>query len=159
MRPCDTRPVQGWRSRPRSNRAHLGLAIVLALVVIEQVSIEPMQENGPQRRDDLASIAIPPAECRTFVVIQPLYPEDVSPPIQIDAMLVSRATGLKTMHGYTGIEPPGWDLTNSWEPDYRSRIQDRIAQFDASTITCGLDLSQGAWLTPTQLQSFLGSGA
>ena len=148
-----------WRSRPRSNRAHLGLAIVLALVVIEQVSIEPMQENGPQRRDDLASIAIPPAECRTFVVIQPLYPEDVSPPIQIDAMLVSRATGLKTMHGYTGIEPPGWDLTNSWEPDYRSRIQDRIAQFDASTITCGLDLSQGAWLTPTQLQSFLGSGA
>ncbi len=64
-------------------------------------------------------------------------------------------TGVKTLHGYTGIEPPDWNLTNPWESDYRARVLDRIDQFDARDFTCGLDLANGEWLTPTELSGYL----
>jgi hypothetical protein len=144
-----------WRTRPRSRLLSAAAVLVCLLIVMEQVNLEPRQENGPDRRNALASLPLPPAECETFVVLRPLIPDDLSPPTQIDAMLVSRSTGVKSMHGYTGIEPPGWNLTNSWEPDYRARVEDRISQFEAEAITCGLDLGDRTWLSPTELQAEL----
>lgn len=130
--------------------------VVLVLVCLEQVNLAPPQTNGPDRRAALESISAPPSECATFVVLRPTQPDDLSPTTQIDAMIVSRNVGIKTMHGYTGIEPPGWNLTNSWEPDYRLRVKDRIAQFDAKDVTCGLDLSTGEWSSPEALRLALG---
>lgn len=147
-----------WQQREHRRLVHVAAAFVLVALVLEQVNLAPMQKNGPDRRDALQATPSPPAQCLTFVVIRPTSPVDLSPPTQIDAMLVSRSTGVKTMHGYTGIEPPGWNLTNSWEPDYRSRISDRISQFDAQEITCGLDLGSRTWLGPEELQAFLRSG-
>ncbi len=130
--------------------------VLLVFVCVEQVNLAPPQTNGPDRRLTLASISDPPAECATFVVLRPTEPDDLSPTTQIDAMIVSRNVGIKTMHGYTGIEPPGWNLKDSWEPDYRNRIKDRIAQVDAGDVTCGLDLATGVWSTPEELRVALG---
>ena len=131
-------------------------AAVLVFVCFEQVNLAPPQTNGPDRRMMLNSISAPPFECATFVVLQPTKPDDLSPTTQIDAMIVSRNIGIPSMHGYTGIEPPGWNLKNSWESDYRARIRDRISQFDAAAVTCGIDLSTGAWSSPEALQVALG---
>lgn len=146
--------VSRWVQRAATNHrwiTPLSIA-VLVFVCIEQVNLAPPQTNGPERRAALNAIAPPPFACATFVVLRPTQPDDVSPTTQIDAMIVSRNVGIKTMHGYTGIEPPGWNLKDSWEPDYRARLQDRIAQFDAADVACGLDLSTGVWTSPADLQ-------
>lgn len=151
-------PILLWhwftkRRRPRWARFALSIAVIALLV--EQVNVFPMHNHDLARYRVLEAIDQPPSTCQTFVITQPLIPDDPSPPIQIDAMLMSRMTGVKTLHGYTGIEPPGWNLTNPWEADYRARVLDRIDQFDAQDFTCGLDLADGRWLIPTELSEYL----
>lgn len=151
-------PILLWRwfvARERPRWARVLLCVGAIALLVEQVNVFPMHNHDLSRYRVLEAIEAPPSSCRTFVITQPLISDDPSPPIQIDAMLISRMTGVKTLHGYTGIEPPGWNLTNPWESDYRARVLDRIDQFDAQDFTCGLDLAAGEWLTPTELTDYL----
>jgi hypothetical protein len=40
----------------------------------------------------------------------------------LDAAWVALLSGVPTLHGYSGTEPPGWDLNGMKRPDFKARV-------------------------------------
>ena len=58
---------------------------------------------------------------------------------RIDAMFIAARTGVPTLNGYTGVEPPGWELANPYEEPYLSRVGQWIGR-NGLTNVCVLDI-------------------
>ena len=49
-----------------------------------------------------------PKDCRAFYVTSPVNARSTLVSVHIDAMFVAQLTGVPTLNGYSGQEPPNW---------------------------------------------------
>jgi hypothetical protein len=113
--------LPGWNRLGRPTQA-LAVLLVAILVILEQIDLMSVARFDRVREDDILASAPPPlAECRVFAIY-----DDGSRKMeatQIDAMRVSQRFGLPTLNGYSGGEPPGWDLDKVQEPSYFDKVR------------------------------------
>ena len=55
----------------------------------------------------LSNVPAPPEDCESFY-LSDVIGEEVGPYYQLDAYQIADKYGVKTIHGYSGLNPPGW---------------------------------------------------
>ncbi|MBL0161135.1 MAG: hypothetical protein IPP47_29230 [Bryobacterales bacterium] len=119
------------------------LAALLLLVLIEQLNWNA--HPGYSRQADRAfldRIPPPPPSCRSFYSIRSprLHPTW----IQVDAMLLARRFNIPTLHGYSGITPPGWRCDTNQDSCALS-LQSWASLHNLSPGLCTLDITTATW--------------
>jgi len=138
-----------WRSRWR-----LATLPLLALLAVEQWA--PVPDAGLRRAAELARIsdlAERPVGCEAFVATVPraglarhriddLYSHNV------DAMLLSSLSGVRTINGFSTFNPPGWDLASPNRADYPARVERYASSARVTVPLCGVDFAGLRWTGP-----------
>lgn len=125
------------------------------LLIAEQINTDP---DHLIRRDSegviFARVSRPPSTCRSFFLTYPARRSEAPSFLsvnQIDAMLIARNYNIRTINGYSGWFPPGWNFLR-FDKDYLSNVK-RWAQSESVTLgLCGLDLRNGSW-TPVDFET------
>lgn len=139
--------VELWSSRAdrRSRLVRAALALVVALVLIEQLNTT--RTSVVDRRVQhalLASVRPAPAGCRSFYVSDsrgtlPFFES------QLDAMLISQKIHLPTINGYTAYNPIGWNLAEIGSPTYLDEVRTWTGSKGVAPDLCQLDLGTMRW--------------
>ncbi len=138
-----------WRSRWR-----LATLPLLALLAAEQWA--PVPDAGLRRAAELARIADlaeRPLGCEAFVATVPraglarhliddIYSHNV------DAMLLSALSGIRTVNGFSTFNPPGWDLASPNRADYPARVARYASSARVAVPLCGVDFAKLRWTGP-----------
>ncbi len=128
----------------RSYRVVIGVFIAAFLATdfhVDRLAYD--RPLGVFRRWVEAPLAIDPA-CRSFYVRR-ASDEYMSRSPNMwalyggDAMFIALRTGLPTLNGYSAWGPPGWELANPQDRDYRDRVRDWI-QHNRLHDVCELDI-------------------
>jgi hypothetical protein len=130
----------------RTAIAGSSLAILLlgGVLALEQVDRNVL--SFADREKEIAIIASappPPASCRVFGVYN-----DGSRKLQaihIDAMRLAQRFGIPTVNGYSGGNPPGWDLGQVWAPYYPERIRNWARDTGIAGPLCLYDATVKMW--------------
>ncbi len=127
---------RGWRA---------AAALVAVLMVTEQVN---SYDIGRMNRFDenayLSRLGAAPADCRQFFALTPRRPE--VPVIgEVDAMMLAAERGVATVNGYSGWQPPGWNL-DDFGPGYEARVAHYAMRENLLDGMCTADLGSGRWL-------------
>lgn len=124
---------------------------VLAILVVEQLNMSRTTYDARAEAARVASIAPPPAECRFFAVapggVDRRRPHHVV--TQLDAMELGRRFGLPTVHGYSSLTPPHWDLWFPQAPSYPAALVTWLQANHLEDGFCTIDLRDGRWWTPS----------
>jgi hypothetical protein len=120
---------------------------LLGFCVVEQFNwAKPANLSRSFEAERMKRVSDPPPECRAFYVAdQPAQPFEV----QIDAMMIAQAKRVPTLNGYSGLQPLGWDMYNTKEPNYERKMQVWAINRGIGHI-CRLDVDRGTW-TPIVL--------
>ncbi|HEY3439628.1 MAG TPA: hypothetical protein VGK29_02705 [Paludibaculum sp.] len=132
-----------FRAAFQKARYRPALAVLLLLVLVEQLNWNA--HPGYSRQADRAfldRIPPPPPSCRSFYSIH--SPRLHRTWIQVDAMLLARRFNLPTLHGYSGITPPGWRCDTNQESCALS-LQSWARQHNLSAGLCTLDMTAATW--------------
>lgn len=133
--------------RPLRRVMALGfLAVASACLLLEQVSL--VKTHGVSRREEQARLGVipaPPFACESFFLQETPSPLHNVIGLQIDAMLVSQRVAVPTLHGYSGFNPPGWNLVNPAAPDYLDGVE-RWVSANHLRQPCALQLSRRRWI-------------
>jgi hypothetical protein len=118
---------------------------VAVLMVAEQVN---SYDIGRMNRFDenayLSRLGAAPADCRQFFALTPRRPE--VPVIgEVDAMMLAAERGVATVNGYSGWQPPGWNL-DDFGPGYEARVAHYAMRENLLDGMCTADLGSGRWL-------------
>ena len=100
------------------------LAFGLLCFFGEQMS--PPPDQGFSRSRELQWIStlaqdVPKDKVAFYILPTPSLPA-TSTELSLDAMWASLESGVPTLNGYSGMEPPGWDLNGLKRPDYQDRV-------------------------------------
>lgn len=127
------------RLRPRI----LLSSAILIFCLIEQINLQPV--NRLSRSSEFAWLSVvpkPPPECRAFLVDIPVQPANYLD--ENDAMWISWQTGLPTLNGSSGWDPPGWHLDDP-KADYFNAARQWIAETGLKQQICVYDRSARSW--------------
>jgi hypothetical protein len=144
--------VRHWgRLRRSTPLLALGVAL-LCLIAAEQAS----NSAGTQLRRSsqiamLAKVPKAPAGCTSFFVTDSTSNKMLFYEFQTQAMLISQRIGVPTINGYSGDDPPGWNLTFPESPSYRIFVRQWTDANGLTTGVCDLDLGAMSWDTQPQL--------
>jgi hypothetical protein len=136
-----------WTYRVRGRRSYLRpiLAAIVLLVVLEQVNVGNFARfERPQTLAFLDSVPKPPAGCKSFYMN---YTKGSPVPVfafQMDAILLAQKLDLPTIDGYTGYDPPNWNLVGVFGNQLDTDAE-RWAQRYQLTGVCRLDVSDMVW--------------
>lgn len=145
--------------------AALLLFVVPLGILVEQPDIHAMQALNISDQKYFETLPAPPTECKSFVVLStqlnqgdPNNKVDITPATKpelstnIEAMLVTHATGLPTWNGYSTTQPPKW--SKEWA---RFDLDDAYHWMTDHHIVggCGIDLHNRVWYNPTDLAGLL----
>jgi hypothetical protein len=120
----DAAPRHAAAGRPlRRGMVQISLGIASMFLLLEQVNL--VQTHQVSRSAEQADLAIPapPLRCQSFFIQQAAVPLIPGIALQIDAMLISQRMAVPTINGYSGFNPPGWELGNPSAPDYLDKVQ------------------------------------
>src|SRR5262245_11787849 len=97
------------------------LTALLLFCFIEQFNwTNPANLSRSFEVERIKRVGDPPAMCRAFYVAdQPLLPPFE---VQTDAMAIAQAKWIPTLNGYSGLFPPDWDMHDTKQSDYESRM-------------------------------------
>ncbi len=135
-----------WRSRWR-----LATVPLLALLAAEQwVSVPDAGLRRATELSRLSGLAALPLGCEAFVATVPraglarhriddLYSHNV------DAMLLSSLSGVRTINGFSTFNPPGWDLASPNRADYAARVGRYASSAGVTVPLCGVDFARLRW--------------
>lgn len=137
------------RARRMAARRPVSMAVLVTLLVAEQLVPVTSAALARSAQTDLMRDAPPPTECHSFYVVdarttkslyrdadmQAIYPHNV------DAMLLAMLWRVPTLNGYATFLPPGWVFAGPAAIDYDRRATAYIAanhlqgvcRFDASS--------------------------
>ncbi len=82
------------------------------LVVLEQGETTPVFSKADNRRDIHAVASQIGPQCKAFL-LSPMQGYAPYWKYQLDAMMAQLERGLPTLNGYSGQNPPGWELTDT----------------------------------------------
>lgn len=124
---------------------------VLVILVIEQLNTSRTTYDARAEAARVALIAPPPAQCRFFAIapggVDARRPHHVV--TQLDAMELGRRFNLPTVHGYSSLTPPHWDLWFPKAPSYAAALVTWLHANHLEEGFCTLDLRDGRWWTPS----------
>jgi hypothetical protein len=133
--------------RPLRRVMALGsIAVLSACLLLEQVSL--VKTHGISRREEQARLGVipaPPFACESFCLLETPSPRLNGIAMQIDAMLVSQRVAVPTIHGYSGFNPPGWNLANPAAPDFLDWVERWVSAHHLRQ-PCALHLSRRTWI-------------
>ena len=117
---------------------------MLALAAIEQVNLSQrtiLSRNF--ERQHLAAVADHPRKCRSFYAA----PERDRAPyeVQVNAIMIAQAQHLRTINGYSGLLPPGWDFYDTNAADYEQRALRWAAKRGVTQNLCRVNVESGTW--------------
>lgn len=117
------------------------------LAAVEQVNFTTNARLD--RSDNLAlieSVPVPPTTCDSFFVIDDRQRGRAL--TELDAMVVSEASDLPTLNGFSGAVPPGWNLYPD-DAGYVSHVEQwlEISGLPAAGV-CSYDLASNTWGDP-----------
>lgn len=127
---------------------------VLAFLSIEQLNRLPQQNNFLDRQIKLNSLALPPIECDSFIILAPLDSTEPSWTTQMDAVALSQVFKLPTWNGYTGNTPEGWNLMNVTGSEYLANAKS-WKEINKITNGCGFNLEKNTWIESNDLEKLL----
>jgi hypothetical protein len=127
---------------------------VLAFLSIEQLNRLPQQNNFLDRQIKLNSLALPPIECDSFIILAPLDSTEPSWTTQMDAVVLSQVFKLPTWNGYTGNTPEGWNLMNVTGSEYLANAKS-WKEINKITNGCGFNLEKNTWIESNDLEKLL----
>lgn len=67
-----------------------------------------------------------PKNCEAFYIGLPPTAPGSSAEWSLDAAWAAQESGVPTLHGYSGTEPPGWNLGGLKRPDFQARVQEWV---------------------------------
>lgn len=144
-------------ARSGSRAWRTALTVALVVVMVEQVNVVERQQYSDLISSPGKVVAAPPEECEVFIALNPTWSISGFAE-QIDALAVSRITGLPTINGYSGWSPEGWALDID-QPDYLSRARSWVGRAFIVKKLCGYQLDTGSWLGPQETRDLLNSAA
>ncbi len=133
--------------------ATLTAAVSVLLLAEQIVLIGPIVLNRRTEMRFLASLPLPPADCRAFYAATGEPPPAVNPAVSefysgnAVAMLIANLEHLPTISGWSSVVPPDWDFTYPGSGDYAARVM-RYAVAHKLSGLCGLDFQKRRWLPP-----------
>ena len=148
-----------WKSSSRPDLRATGLtALVITVLLIEQLNFRVEQKVEVDAVQALRDIAKPEMQCDSFFIAPPLdtrrvYDNQADPVIDsaiamgVTAQIIARSQGVPTLNGYSGGEPVDWPLgpaTAIDYPKYDEALGEYTRRFGLENV-CGLDLSSGSW--------------
>lgn len=117
-----------------------GIFLWAFIAVFEQVNMPPapaMDKPLELNRLEYLSEKLP-ASCKLFyVTVAPGIPYNATD-IQVDAMLISAARGIKTFNGYSGNSPEDWWLYRVRSPHYDQYVKNWINLHNIQEPVCDL---------------------
>jgi hypothetical protein len=130
-------------ARWRSAAVFGALGLVL---LIEELNTRPVTSiSRTSEYAAFARIGTPPAACRAFYVVKPATTDILETARgQIDAMLIAYDHRIPTLNGWSGNQPPGWNL-NLFDEGSAARAQAWAAARGVADGLCELDLATGSW--------------
>jgi hypothetical protein len=109
----------------------IGVALGV-LCVVEQGTDAPTFDKLALRREVASFVTRVPAGCEA-VLFGPGLVEAPSYQVQIDAMFAASELGIPTVNGYSGNEPPGWELRDTAARD-KLEAWARVSGLDVSHV-------------------------
>jgi len=107
----------------RRGMALVSIGVAGAFLLLEQVNLAGTHQISRRDEEDrLGVISAPPAGCESFFIQQAAIPRRPGIALQVDAMLMSQRLAVPTINGYSGFNPPGWNLGNPSAPDYLDQV-------------------------------------
>lgn len=108
----------------RRGMALVAIGMASAFLLLEQVNLVATHQIS--RREEQARLGVvpaPPSRCESFFIQQAAVPRINGLALQIDAMLIAQRVAVPTINGYSGFNPPGWNLGNPSAPEYLDNIE------------------------------------
>jgi hypothetical protein len=138
------RREQRQEHAPAVGARSLAVLLVGAVLALEQVDLRSLSSADREREVAIvASAPPPPASCRAFAITND--GSRMLQAIHIDAMRLSQRFGIPTLNGYSGGNPPGWNLSNVWEPDYIDNVKSWAREKGLTGPLCLYDASIRTW--------------
>ncbi|MCE9620824.1 MAG: endo alpha-1,4 polygalactosaminidase [Actinomycetia bacterium] len=131
----------------RSPRAEaIGIAVVLALIVVEQVNVgaSSLVDRSDQQQM-LSAVPDPPDACQAFYITDSGPFDEALPISAIDAMLIAQRYSLPTLNGYSGQSPRGFRFLDPRGDDYLYRVGLWVREFGLSEGLCSYDRFTNVW--------------
>jgi len=115
----------GWQTRLGAGMA---LMLLVGLLVVENA--HPKIGEGYSASKEWAYLerlaSGVPRGCEAFYLSLPPGTPGPSSEWSMDAAWAALLSGVPTLHGYSGIEPPGWDIRGLKRPEYQATVQDWV---------------------------------
>jgi hypothetical protein len=139
----------------KSRITRAAMLLIACLLVLEQISPSYTALNRATEQAFVdASINIP-ASCRVFYTIGTRY-KDISPSLNtdfnfnnVDAMLISEVTGVRTINGTSTFNPPDWNFVYYPQDTYLARINAYLKKHHITQGVCVFDINDMRWYLAT----------
>jgi len=133
------------QQRGRSWLQTAGVLLLCALAAEELHDSSASQWSRTAQIRLLDSVPAPPAGCTSFFVTDSRPNTWLFYEFQTESMLVSQRLGIPTLNGYSGDNPPGWNMELPESPGYLSAVSDWAHMRGVITGVCDLDFGTMTW--------------
>jgi hypothetical protein len=136
----------------REHRLRLATIVVLACLLVEQLTTYRVSFDAAEASRRLAALSTPPAGCRYFLVERgraiagrPAFHA------QVEAVVIAQQTGIPTLNGYSTHLPDGWTTTmeDVTAPGYAEAALAWMSRNNLRDGLCLVDLEAGTWRVPS----------
>jgi hypothetical protein len=124
--------------------------IIPILLILEQINIGSATHlNTKKEQDFVNSIKAIPHQCRSFFVTGSRYGK-LEPSWSVywnnvDAMLISEITGIRTINGFSTFVPPDWNFNSFPSTTYLERVKIYAYKHDINGTLCLFDIHRMKW--------------
>jgi hypothetical protein len=143
-----TEALRHWRRLRTSIVLRVLAAILLLVILAEQLNTTSASQMRRSAQIALLSSVPPaPAGCTSFFVADSVRNRLLFYEYQTGAMMISQRLGLPTINGYSGDNPPGWNLGYPELPGYLAQVKQWTTTHGLTTGVCEFDFGTDKWQT------------
>lgn len=141
-----TEALRNWRRLQVSTVLRFGGVLLLGVILAEQLNTtSATQMRRSAQVALLAGVPPVPSGCTSFFVTDSVRNHLKFYEYQTAAMMISQRVDLPTVNGYSGENPPGWNLGFPELPGYMALVQQWTATNGLTTGVCEFDLGTKLW--------------
>jgi hypothetical protein len=143
-----TEALHNWRQLQTSTALRVVGVILLGVILAEQLNTTSASQMRRNTQVALLSAVPPvPAGCTSFFVTDSVRNHLRFYEYQTSAMMISQRVDLPTINGYSGDNPPGWNLEQPGLPGYLAYVKQWTTAHGLTTGVCEYDLGTEKWHT------------
>jgi len=129
----------------------LALVILFGMILFDSMGDFPLEWDAVEYKQKMDHIAAPPSDCKVMFIYEKKTDEETPPArlarLQMDAWQIAWQYHIKTLNGYSGNFPKGWELLRVSEEEYISRVEKWVELNDIEKEGLyGYDIQNNKWL-------------